>query len=174
MEFVELTLEQRESFEKDGFLVVRKALSEEKTARLREAADRIAHAFLNKPPVADRTEYNHLDQRPGLLEESAMLELVSSSPVVPYIVQLLGPNIQLHSTSLTCKRPENPNGKMFRRGWHRDMRIPSELGNAGLPRVGIKVSYSLTDFHQPASGLTLMARGTHLREKPVVIPKDEV
>ena len=174
MKFVQLTPEQRQSFHDDGFLVVRKALDQQTVGRLLEAGDRIADGFLRKPPVFDRTEYNHLDFRPGLLEEPAMVDLVTSSPVVPLIVQLLGPNIQLHSTSLTYKRPENPDGQRFRRGWHRDMRIPGELGNHGLPLVGIKVSYSLTDFHQPASGLTLMARGTHVRNVPLVIPKEAV
>lgn len=174
MEFVQLAPEQRQSFEEDGFLVVRKALDEEMVGRLLEAGDRIADAFLKKPQVLDRTEYNHLDQRPGLLEEEAMFDLVSSSPVVPLMVQLLSPNIHLHSTSLTYKRPERPDGETFRRGWHRDMRIPGDLGNERLPRVGIKVSYSLTDFHQPASGLTLMGRKSHKRDTPVVIPEGEV
>jgi ectoine hydroxylase-related dioxygenase (phytanoyl-CoA dioxygenase family) len=174
MKFVQLTPEQRRSFDEDGFLVVKKALDQETVGRLLEAGDRIAHAFLNKPQVFDRTEYNHLDQRPGLLEEEAMVDLVTSSPVVPLIVQLLSPNIHLHSTSLTYKRPENPDGPRFRRGWHRDIRIPGDLGNKGLPRVGIKVSYSLTDFHQPASGLTLMGRGTHVRDTPLVVPPDAV
>ena len=174
MKFVQLTTEQRRSFDEDGFLVVREAIDREMVGRLIEAGDRIAHSFLKKPPVLDRTEYNHLDQRPGLLEEPAMVDLVTSSPVVPLIVQLLGPNIQLHSTSLTYKRPENPNGQSFRRGWHRDIRMPEDLGNRGLPRAGIKVSYSLTDFHRPASGLTLMARGTHLLDGPLVVPKDAV
>jgi ectoine hydroxylase-related dioxygenase (phytanoyl-CoA dioxygenase family) len=171
MKFVQLTPGQRRSFEEDGFLVVKQALNQEMVARVLEAGDRIAHSFLNKPPVLDRTEYNHLDMRPGLLEEPAMMDLVTSSPAVPLIVQLLGPNIHLHSTSLTYKRPENPNGQTFRRGWHRDIRMPEDLGNRGLPLVGIKVSYSLTDFHRPASGLTLMARGTHVRQTPLVIPK---
>jgi ectoine hydroxylase-related dioxygenase (phytanoyl-CoA dioxygenase family) len=174
MKFVQLTPEQRQSFDEDGFLVVKQALDQEMVGRVLEAGDRIAHSFLKKPPVFDRTEYNHLDMRPGLLEEPAMVDLVTSSPVVPLIAQLLGPNIQLHSTSLTYKRPENSNGESFRRGWHRDIRIPEDLGNRGLPRAGIKVSYSLTDFHQPASGLTLMARGTHVREVPLVIPNDAV
>ena len=174
MKFVQLTPEQRRSFEDDGFLVVKQALDQKTVGRLLEAADRLADSFLRKPPVFDRTEYNHLDLRPGLLEEKAMLDLVTSSPVVPLIVQLLGPNIHLHSTSLTCKRPENPDGERFRRGWHRDIRMPEDLGNRGLPRAGIKVSYSLTDFHRPASGLTLMGRGTHVRDVPLVIPKEAV
>ena len=103
-----------------------------------------------------------------------MLALVSHSSTVPLIVQLLGPNIQLHSTALICKRPENPAAGPFRRGWHRDIRMAKDLGHAGVPRVGIKVCYCLTDFRSDASGMTLMARKTHLRPGPLVIRQGQV
>ncbi|MEW6208402.1 MAG: phytanoyl-CoA dioxygenase family protein [Acidobacteriota bacterium] len=174
MDFTQLTPEQRRSFDEDGFLVVPDALSEETVQRLIEAADRLAESFSQKPMIADRPEYNHLDLRPGLLREKALLELVTNSSTVPLVVQLLGPNIHLHSTALICKRPEQPDAPPFRRGWHRDIRIAKDLGHAGLPRVGIKICYCLTDFHQSDSGMTLMARGTHLRETPLAIAKGEV
>ena len=49
-----------------------------------------------------------------------------------------------------------------------------DLGHAGLPRVGIKVCYCLTDFRADRCGMTLMARGTHTREEPLTIPKGKV
>ena len=49
-----------------------------------------------------------------------------------------------------------------------------DLGHAGLPRVGIKICYCLTDFHSTRCGMTLMARKTHLREEPLAIPKGGV
>ena len=174
MDFTRLTSEQRQAFDEDGFLVVPNALSAETVRQLVEAGDRLAEAFLKKPALSDRPEYNHLDLRPGLLREEALLALVTSAPIVPLIVQLLGPNIQLHSTTLIYKKPERPDAPAFRRGWHRDIRMPKDLGHVGLPRVGIKVCYCLTDFHQPESGMTLMARGTHLRTTPLAIPKDQV
>ena len=64
--------------------------------------------------------------------------------------------------------------RTFRRGWHRDIRIPRDLGHEKLPLVGIKVCYCLTDFQQPNCGMTLMARGTHLRTEPLKIAKGEV
>jgi hypothetical protein len=174
MDFTRLELDQRRAFDEDGFLIIRNALDAEAVRDLVEASDRLAWAFLRKPVLLDKPEYNHLDLRPGLLREEAMLALVSHSSTVPLIVQLLGPNIQLHSTALICKRPENPAAGPFRRGWHRDIRMAKDLGHAGVPRVGIKVCYCLTDFRSDASGMTLMARKTHLRPGPLVIRQGQV
>ena len=174
MDFVQLKPEQREAFDRDGFLVLRDAVDAETLASLIEAGDRLAESFLLKPEVQNRPEYNHIDLRPGLLREPALLALVTHPTTVPLIVQLLSPNIHLHSTALIYKRPESPDTPSFRRGWHRDIRIPRDLGHENLPRVGIKICYCLTDFHQPNCGMTLMARGTHLRTKPLVIKKGEI
>lgn len=174
VDFVQLKPEQRQSFEADGFLLVRDALDSQTVDCLVDAGDRLAESFLNKPEIVDKAEYNHLDLRPGLLEEKAMFELVSNSSTISLVVQLLSPNIHLHSTALIYKRPEDPDGVPFRRGWHRDIRIPRDLGHKGLPRVGVKVCYCLTDFHRPDCGMTLMARGSHLRTEPLAIPKGQV
>jgi len=173
MDFVRLTPEQLRAFNDDGFLVVRKVLNRAQVDSLIDGGDRLAEAFLKKPVVMDRPEFNHIDLRPGLLEEPALLDLVGLAPTISLLAQLLSPNIHLHSTALIYKRPENPDAPTFRRGWHRDIRIPEDLGNSGLPRVGIKVCYCLTDFHRADAGMTLMARGTHLRQQPLVIRRGE-
>ena len=174
MEFVRLTEEQRRSFDDDGFLVVRNAVDKETVDQLVEAGDRRAQAFLDKPEVLNKEEYNHLDLRPGLLKEKALFSLVTHSPTVPLVVQLLSPNIHLHSHALIYKRPVSPDGTPFRRGWHRDIRIPKDLGHRELPRVGIKVCYCLTDFHQSNSGMTLFARKTHLSKEALTVPKGQI
>ena len=174
MDFIRLTPEQRQSFDRDGFLVVPGALQAETVNRLVEACDRLADSFLKKPKLHDRPEYNHIDLRPGILREEALFDLIANNSTVPLVVQLLSPNIHLHSTTLIYKRPENPDATPFRRGWHRDIRIPRDLGHQSLPLVGIKICYCLTDFHQPDSGLTVMARGSHLRTEPLAIRKGEV
>jgi ectoine hydroxylase len=174
LDFIQLKPEQRQSFDEDGFLIVRDALNAETVSRLVNECDRLAESFLHKPEVLNRPEYNHLDLRPGLLREKALFELVSNSSTVPLVAQLLSPNIHLHSTALIYKRPESPNAPSFRRGWHRDIRIPQDLGHQCLPRVGIKICYCLTDFHQPDSGMTLLARKSHLKTEPLAIPKGQV
>ena len=170
MDFVELKSAQRRAFDEDGFLVVRNTLDEKTVKSLIAAGDRRAKSFLNKPTVPDKAEYNHLDLRPGLVDEEPFRMLVSNSATVSLIVQLLGPNIHLHSTALIYKRPDS-DGPDFRRGWHRDIRMPKDLGHRGLPRVGIKVCYCLTDFQEPNSGMTLFARKSHLRSEPLPIPR---
>ncbi len=174
MEFVPLTSEQRQSFVDDGFLVVRDALDADAVKQLTAESDRLSEAFLRKPVISGKPEYNHLDLRRGLLKEKALLALVSNSTTVPLVVQLMSPNIHLHSTTIIYKRPEEPDDPPFRRGWHRDIRIPKDLGHEQLPLVGIKVCYCLTDFQQPHSGMTLMARGSHRLPGPLNIPKGDV
>jgi ectoine hydroxylase-related dioxygenase (phytanoyl-CoA dioxygenase family) len=174
MDFVPLTSDQQHAFAADGFLVVPNALDRETVDRLLNEADALAEPFLRKPFVADKPEYTHLDLRRGLLKKKALYSLVSHSATVSLIVQLLGPNIHLHSTTVIYKRPENPGAPSFRRGWHRDIRMARDLGHDRLPLAGIKICYCLTDFQQPESGMTLIARGTHLRSAPLRIPKGGV
>lgn len=154
--------------------MVPNALNADTVGRLVEAVDRLAASFLEKPPLQDKPEYNHIDLRPGILKEDALFDLIANDSTVPLVVQLLSPNIHLHSTALICKRPEDRNAPAFRRGWHRDIRIPRDLGHKSLPLVGIKLCYCLTDFHEGDSGMTVMARGTHLRTEPLAIRKDGV
>ena len=174
MDFVALTNDQRHAFAEDGFLVVRNALDRDEVERLLSEADRLAAAFLGKPVIGGKPEYNHLDLRRGLLQEKALFALVTHSAPVPLVVQLLSPNIHLHSTTIICKRPESADVPVFRRGWHRDIRMARDFGHENLPLAGIKICYCLTDFPHPDSGMTLLARGTHLWTEPLRIPKGAV
>ena len=108
VDFTRLTAEQKQSFDADGFLVVRNALQPQTVNRLLEAGDRFGDPFLKKAAVLNKPWHNDLDLRPGLLEDEAFLALVSQSSTVPLVVQLLSPNIHLLSTALIYKRPENP------------------------------------------------------------------
>jgi ectoine hydroxylase len=172
--FVHVTPEQRRAFDDDGFLVLRGVLDAGTVAQCTAAGDRLADFFLAKPEVLERPEYNHLDLRPGVLTEKPLLDLVSHATGVSLMLQFLGPNIHLHSTALIYKRPSSSDAPAFRRGWHRDIRIPKDLGHQFLPRVGIKICYCLTDFPGPDSGMTLLARGSHQRTDPLVIRKGAV
>ncbi len=168
MQFIPLTHAQRRAFEADGFLMVPQAIDAATVACLTRAGDRLLQSFLDDPAEIQ------MQLRQGVVEEEAFDQLVSNSATVPLVVQLLSPNIQLHSASLIYKKPQDPHTTAPRRGWHRDIGIAEDLGQAGLPRLGVKVCYCLTDFAAPNSGMTMMARGTHRNEMPLAIPAGAV
>src|ERR1051326_2188121 len=109
MDFVKLSDEQRDTFERDGFLVVRNALSGDRLAAVRDAAHPIATPSPGTPTSAWKPKSTHMAWRPGLLGEPALVDLVTNSPTVPFVVQLLTPNVHLHSTTATYKKPSDPN-----------------------------------------------------------------
>ena len=52
--------------------------------------------------------------------------------------------------------------------------MTQDLGHAHIVRGGIKVGYCLTDFHEPQSGFTLFAPGSHKLPTPLPIPEGRV
>lgn len=174
MEFTPLSIAQRKSFAEDGFLHVPNALQPEEVAALLAEGDKLAGPWLGKAHIQNKPWGNDLDLRPGLLYKDPFLQLVTCKTTVPLLVQLMSTNIHLHSTALTYKKPETPDLPPFRRGWHRDIRIPRDLGHEHLPMVGIKICYCLTDFDPPDSGLTLMARKSHLAQSPLRLPAEGI
>ena len=167
MDFVRLIDAQRRDFDADGFLIVPQTIDAKTVDRLIEAGDRLMESFMNDP------ESVYLQLRKGIVQEEAFDPLVSNSATVSRLVQLLSPNIHLHSASLIYKKPQHPDTTSPTRGWHRDIGIAEDLGHRCLPRVGIKACYCLTDFLEPNSGMTLMARGSHQNTEPLVVRKGE-
>ena len=165
MKFVKLTDEQRRRFDEDGFLVVPKVVDPAEVARLVKAADRIMEPHFSGDKAAGR----QIHIREDIIQEEAFASLLSCSRTVPLVVQLLSPNLHLHTATVTYKAPEN-SSDIDRRGWHRDIGILEDLGHDHLPRVGIKVCYCLTDFHERYSGITLLARKSHMRATPLALP----
>ena len=159
-----LSEQQQRLFEENGYLVVPNALPPEQIQPLERACDAIAGALSADNP--------YVQIREGVVQTPEIRALLAQSPVLPYIVQLLSPNIQLHTAAVIYKHPEPENEQTrTRRGWHRDAGITEDLGHRNLPRVGVKAGYCLTDFPRPRSGFTLFAPGSHLIGAPLPIPK---
>ena len=171
MDFVQLTDGQRREFDKNGFLIVRNVLDDNLIAQLTADADRLMQAHMFDVD-GQRTSGLQVHLREGVVQLPSFAPLLSHAATVPLVVQLLGPNIHLHTATITYKDPE-PDGEEHR-GWHRDIGLSEDLGHRGLPRVGIKVCYCLTDFLEPRSGLTLMAAGSQLNQTPLQIAKGDV
>jgi ectoine hydroxylase-related dioxygenase (phytanoyl-CoA dioxygenase family) len=166
MEFTPLTEDQRERFERDGFLVIPDALSEPLVERLLLAVDRCYEKGLREEGLNER---GYWQMRNCLMEDEAFLPLLDHGAAVPLVAQILGPNIQLITSHLIV-RPPCPEGTPldFRQThWHRDGGTSSsDLG--GFPqRMFIKVSYWLTDLSEANRGAIRLVPGSNNRpEKP--------
>ena len=167
MELTLLQEDQRRFFDDNGLLVVPGALTLREVAPLIAVCDRMIEEF-------ERAEDQYYVQcRPGVVQEKAFHPLLAHSSTVPLVVQLLSPNIHLHTTAIIYKFPRADGGDQAR-GWHRDIGITEDLGHERLVRAGIKVGYCLTDFPVPRSGFTLFAPGSHLLPTPLPIPRGRV
>ena len=102
MDFFQLTEAQRRDFDADGFLIIPQAIDAETVAHLAEAGDRLMKSFMDDPQSV------YLQRRDGIVQEEAFDSLVSNSTTVSRVVQLLSPNIHLHTTSLIYKKPQPP------------------------------------------------------------------
>jgi len=167
MEATVLQKEQRQFFDDNGYLVVPGALTPEEVEGLTDASDHLIDDFEREQ------NQSYVQRRPGIVQEPAFHPLLAHPSTLPLLVQLLTPNIHLHTTAIIYKYPETES-EAPARGWHRDIGLTQDLGHAGTVRAGIKVGYCLTDFHQPNSGFTLFAPGSHRLLTPLPIPRGEV
>ena len=167
MQFAELTGDQRQFFDDEGYLVVEKALGTDQIAELTEVCDRIMEAYGNGGKPIKQL-------RAGLIEEPAFRNLIAHSTTVPLVVQLLNPNIHVQNTAIIYKYPEDAQTAEPVRAWHRDIGITRDIGHVNQPRIGIKVCYCLTDFLEPESGITRFSPQSHLTSEPLGIPGGEV
>ena len=167
MDLVKLTGAQHQFFDDNGYLVVPDVLSTEMIDKLTQVSDRLIESF--------DANGAYVQRRPGIVQEPDFHPLLTQSPTVPLVAQLLSPNIQLHTTAIIYKFPEPADEEVVnQRGWHRDSGLAVDLRHKNVPRVSIKVGYCLTDFKQSHSGFTLFASGSHLIDTPLPIPKGEV
>ena len=114
MKFVELTGQQRQAFDEEGFLVVPNVLDADTMGRLVQTGDKLMAQFLKGDGEA------YCQRRDSIVKEKIFRDMISYSRTVPLVVQLLTPQIHLHTSSLIYKRPGQPSNE---RDWHRDIGI---------------------------------------------------
>ena len=171
MEFIPLSDVQQRSFDEHGFVVVRNAIDADVVERLTAAGDRFMETA---GPVHNYYANRFID----MWYDDTLLGLATNPRILPLIVQMLSPNIQLTRTHIIYKHPQprsddplypDGDGRSFR-NWHRDL-------NNFAPNhpirgtVSIRVGYCLTDFTEPCSGVTLLVPGSHRLVEQIRIPK---
>jgi phytanoyl-CoA hydroxylase len=102
----------RELYEQNGYLHVRGVFGESEVEELREAVDRMLaavagsehdanHAWAGAGKAAVLKGFHNLQYH-----DAAFLRAVAHPPLVEVLVELLGPNVQLHHTKMLVKPPE--------------------------------------------------------------------
>lgn len=149
-------------FARDGFVIVRNALTPEAVRALNADMDQV---------MADEGQPNATTVFNAAMKFPNVMKLLENDKILPIVVNQLGYNLQLHVSTLSIKRPlEKVGGTQFRGGkipagnssaslnWHRDGPSPQ------FPNVqdfSVKVCYILSDLTQPDRGNTKVIPGSH-------------
>jgi ectoine hydroxylase-related dioxygenase (phytanoyl-CoA dioxygenase family) len=150
-----LTDELRITFEANGFLVLRQALTQEELAGVREAAD--------KAEAEWRADTSRLGIRSAVLDQvqapieydERLLNLLWQPKVFPLVRALLGDDVTMIDNDYFITPPHTPRTHA---GWHHD------VGLSGVyhPRsvMMVKAFYLLSDVDENSGG-TAMVPGSH-------------
>ncbi|MEU3456567.1 phytanoyl-CoA dioxygenase family protein [Micromonospora sp. NPDC006766] len=154
----------RKEFHEQGFLLLRRVLTEEHRAALEEAVDRI-HV---RATAAGSTSADGALHLLGFLERDDLFGDLLTHPITfPYVWGLLGWNIYTHHNHLDvtppAREPERPYW-----GWHQDgyrQNSDPETLDPELPRpmFSLKVAYVLSDLTETGRGATKILPGSHVR-----------
>ena len=145
-----LTEEERESFDRDGFMVVENALPNSMVKDLNRAVDRIEGAvdFIGKDDI--------------------FLELIDWPTVFPKVFGILGWNIHIYHTVALSRSPdtEEKRRQKARLPWHQDSdRVNADVAPGPTMRISLKVGYLLTDLTKKGRGNQLFIPGSHLKRE---------
>ena len=167
--------EQIRQFDEQGYLIIRNALDQETVDTLIDASDRL---------IASDYQINRQRKPDGLTDgfrncvtlDDAFIPLMTHPTILPLVVHLLGANLQLMTSHLIYKHPdEHTEENKRKRGWHRDyMQAMVDLGHYSIPRIELKCGYYFTDLSQPNSGSTWVVPRSNQLKEPITIPEGEV
>lgn len=156
-----LAVQEREQFERDGYLIIKKALAPPQIDALTAETDAI-HARR----VAEGFSPTGALFYPNFIPDSPLFqELVMHPRLFPKVWGILGWNIYLYHAHLiitpNCGKPEDD--KTF--GWHQDSgRVNQEIESRPRPRLSLKVAYFLSDCSEAGRGNFWVIPGSHLQD----------
>ena len=180
MEFIRLTNDQLQHFDENGYLVVPKAIDQDTVEKIVEIGDRFMEFELCRSHKDSKPINYYFNRYFDLTQNETLLQIVTNSNTVPLVVQLLSSDIRLSGGNLIYKYPQpvsptpiypDGDGRSFR-NWHRDLNNFSP-NHPIRNTVSIRVTYCLTDFSQPNSGVTLLVAGSHHLTKPLHFDKQD-
>lgn len=155
-----LTDAQRAQYDRDGYVLLDRRLSEAQLAALHAEVDRYHAAARGLTGPTDQLdlEDHHRPDAPAIrrikrpdLHSDVMRDLMRSDTILAPVRDLLGPDLRLHTTKLNMKGP----GGGAAVEWHQDMAFYPHTNDAVLA-VGV-----LLDEMGPENGPLTVFPGTH-------------
>jgi ectoine hydroxylase-related dioxygenase (phytanoyl-CoA dioxygenase family) len=155
-----MTKQQRERFERDGFLVITGALSESEVDFYAAALDRVYAAQKAAGRLSPEGSMHLLSAVTNCPEA---VGLTDHPRAFPLVWSVLGWNVHIYHSHLDVHPPIRI-PKPYRFEWHQDGgRQNRELEGEPRPRMSVKLAYWLSDVSEPGRGNFKVVPGSHTR-----------
>ena len=152
----------REQFERDGFLVIRKALSPEEVDFYRDALDRVYDTQVADGRVQPGAAMHQLS---AIANCPAGVGLIDHPSTFPLVWSILGWNVHIYHSHLDV-HPQIKTKKPFSFQWHQDGgRQNREIETEPRPRLSVKLAYWLSDVSVEGRGNFTVVPGSHLTNR---------
>jgi hypothetical protein len=151
-------------FETNGYLVLERFLSEERTGQLRGA---VLEAMARRKKLQEEggahTGITSIERGVSRIfyildDDDLFLEMLDWPPLMPYVHRLLNERPHHHASDAIVERGPIERGM----GWHLDGHDDGyRLFGAPIPLLQLKVGYYLTDMTEPGNGNLCVIPGSH-------------
>lgn len=153
-----LTPEQREAFDRDGYLMIRGALDADEIQRCSDALDRVYEIEKEAGRLSPEGAMHRLDAVTSCPE---LAFLLNHPRTFHYVWSILGWNFHVYHSHVD-KHPPISGQRPFRFEWHQDGgRQNRETETDPRPRLSVKLAYFFTDLSAEGRGNTKIVPGSH-------------
>jgi ectoine hydroxylase len=150
---------EREQFDRDGYLIVRGALSQDEVGFYRDALDRVYASQEAAGTIKSGASMHQLSATANCAEAAGLMDHPAT---FSYIWSILGWNVHIYHSHLDV-HPPLPSKRPFRFEWHQDGgRQNREIETDPRPRLSVKLAYWLSDVSEPGRGNFKVVPGSHL------------
>jgi ectoine hydroxylase len=166
-----MSVELREQFERDGYLVIRGALGPDEVAFYTDALDRVYASQVASGKVALGTAMHQINAIANCPEA---IGLINHPRTFPLVWSVLGWNVHVYHSHLDV-HPQIKVPKPFSFDWHQDGgRQNREIETNPRPRLSVKLAYWLSDVSKSGRGNFTVVPGSHLTNRIDGPPRRDV
>ena len=156
-----MTDEQRDHFDKEGYLIIEDALDSQMIERILRVSDRVDREERAKQGLNSQALMSKFRT---IVEDDVYLDLLDWPKTFPLVWDILGWNIQHYISHLIYYPPEHDEAGDARGGWHQDGGRPVSEMERPQPRLSLKVGFWLTGVEEPDRGGIQIVPESHKRD----------